>query len=65
MRLENGQEYFFLRNGIGTIISIIDLQWAIKSLWEQNRYKQGEHTIRSLGFLLMALTSIFKLEIYI
>ncbi|WP_032120929.1 hypothetical protein [Clostridium amazonitimonense] len=62
MRLENGQEYFFLCNGIWTRIRIIDLQWAIKSLWEHNRYKQGKHKIGSFGFLLMEVNLNYIME---
>lgn len=62
MRLENGQEYFFLCNGIWARIRIIDLQWAIKSLWEQNRYKQGKHKIGSYGFLLMEVNLNYIME---
>lgn len=62
MRLENGQEYFFLCNGIWARIRIIDLQWAIKSLWEQNRYKQGKHKIGSFGFLLMEVNLNYIME---
>lgn len=62
MRLENGQEYFFLCNGIWARIRIINLQWAIKSLWEQNRYRQGKHKIGSLGFLLMEVNLNYIME---
>lgn len=53
MHLEYGQEYFFLCDGIWVKIKIIDLQAAVKSLWEHGIDKSENYKLGTVGFLLV------------